>query len=82
MSSRRIDARSMAMNMLSRKLGRSDGVVRVDITNPTSARRVVNVGIKLMPHVTIEPGETKSDIDVARWVAEDLRASGLKVKFK
>lgn len=49
--------------------------VRVDLVNPTPARRVIYDGITgSMRAITIEPGETKRNVEISELIAKELRS--------
>lgn len=58
------------------KSGKSSKPIRVDLVNPTPGRRVIDNGIEgtAVRMITIESGETKRNVEIAEWVAKELRS--------
>ena len=46
---------------------------RFDLVNPTRARRIIHDGLTPMKSVTIEPGETKRDVELHPDIAKELK---------
>jgi len=53
--------------------GRSTKIVRVDLVNDTKAQQTIDSGDEMHTRISLEPGETKRSVEVAEWVAQELR---------
>lgn len=55
--------------------GKSVRPLAVDLHNPTPGRRVISTGLATGErHLTLESGETRRNVNIAEWVAKELRA--------
>jgi hypothetical protein len=53
---------------------KTSGVVRVDLYNPTPARRIVYDGIEnSQKPITLDPGETKRNVEISDKLAKELK---------
>lgn len=49
-------------------------MARVDLVNVTRATRFIDAGDEAHTRIGLEPGEVKRDVEVAEWVARELRS--------